>query len=639
MKKAHYILLIAFILSNSTYYAFVYKVPDGTTETTSIVLPNAGDSAIIEEGGAIEVTGGTIGIVMNAASQKVLNQGIILTESGTGINSNNNDFILIVNNGLISTSSTSAHGILNNGGSNAVITNTGLILTQLQGSFGIANGNNSNVVITNTGQILTKAPDSFGITNGTNSNVLITNTGLISTSGNGAVGILNGQNSNIVIINSGQISTLSGNAHGISNSLNGNNIVIKNHGLISVASATGDGIRSEGDNVQIINSGTVRAPSSAINLIGTNQVLTLLKGSNLQGSVTFGTATHLNVETGLHLALTVDGSFGALGIEAPFALSGDNLVAVIDPTGLAMQADMAADLSDAILDSIYLHRIGFPNCTPCGCGVWAQGIGSSRKRSRGDDFVGYDNWQGGFLTGFGIPLWGGNGGLFGGVSFGEAEVDRETQRANTTSYVGGMTYEWFCKDTFIGTALVIGYVDWDNERFVMNNLEAGGVQTAKADTGGGFVTADLTAARHFDALCCTTMSFSLRYAGLFLGNYGEKGSISNLFAKDREVDLITTRFEFSLPWTKSEGDCCWSVEPYAGVYGRYQVGGKHVDAVLLGQSLHFDPGIPHNLAAFLFGFRGVQSIGCFELFLNLEGSFDNYSSSRILGEGGIGLSF
>ncbi|MFZ0565713.1 MAG: hypothetical protein WAM28_05975, partial [Chlamydiales bacterium] len=86
-------------------------------------------------------------------------------------------------------------------------------------------------------------------------------------------------------------------------------------------------------------------------------------------------------------------------------------------------------------------------------------------------------------------------------------------------------------------------------------------------------------------------------------------------------------------------NCCWSVEPYIGVYGRYQVGGKQVNATLLDQSLSFDPGSPHNLVAFLFGFRGVQSIGCFELFLNLEGSFDNYSSSRILGEGGIGFSF
>ena len=135
------------------------------------------------------------------------------------------------------------------------------------------------------------------------------------------------------------------------------------------------------------------------------------------------------------------------------------------------------------------------------------------------------------------------------------------------------------------------------------------------------------------------MSFTLRYAGLFLGNYSEKGSLTNLSVKNREIDLLTTRFEFALPYSATRGICCWSVEPYVGVFGRYQVGGNRVDGELFGQSLSFDPGSPRNLAAFLFGFRGVQSLGCFNLFLNLEGSFDNYSSSRILGEGGIGFSF
>ncbi|NGX46629.1 MAG: hypothetical protein K940chlam2_01825, partial [Chlamydiae bacterium] len=130
-----------------------------------------------------------------------------------------------------------------------------------------------------------------------------------------------------------------------------------------------------------------------------------------------------------------------------------------------------------------------------------------------------------------------------------------------------------------------------------------------------------------------------RYAGLFLGDYSEKGSLTNLSVKDREIDLLTTRFELALPYMTSRGICCWSVGPYLGVFGRYQVGGNCVDAELLGQPLHFNQGGPRNLAAFLLGFRGVQSMGCFNLFLNLEGSFDNYSSSRILGEGGIGFSF
>jgi len=174
-------------------------------------------------------------------------------------------------------------------------------------------------------------------------------------------------------------------------------------------------------------------------------------------------------------------------------------------------------------------------------------------------------------------------------------------------------------------------------------LAEGGVEKAKADTGGFFISPEATWAYHFHSipsLCCSpTMSFTFRYAGLFLGDYSEKGSLTNLSVKNREIDLLTTRFELALPYSVTRGICCWSIEPYLGLFGRYQVGGNSVDAELLGQSLSFDPGSPRSLAAFLLGFRGIQSFGGFNLFLNLEGNFDNHSSSRILGEGGIGFSF
>jgi len=74
-----------------------------------------------------------------------------------------------------------------------------------------------------------------------------------------------------------------------------------------------------------------------------------------------GVPLNLNVETGLNLALTLDPGglgFGTLGIEAPFVLV-DKTIAVIDPTGLALQADGLADLSDTIFDGIYRHRTAF----------------------------------------------------------------------------------------------------------------------------------------------------------------------------------------------------------------------------------------------------------------------------------------
>jgi len=669
MRRISYILLAVFSLSTPIYSAD-FVVPDGKIEKTTQSLGAPGDTGIIEEGGAIVVEGIDAVTMSNDTNQTVFNQGSIATtgNGARGIFNDGGTEAVITNSGRILTAGDSADGICNDGGANAVITNSGQILTAGDLAPGIRNISGANeVVITNSGQISTTGLSAFGITNSSNE-LVIMNSGQISTEGDNSHGISNGGDDSVitnsgqisteggnshgieslcervVITNSGQISTTGDDAHGIFND-GGTEAVITNSGLILTKGEDADGIRNDdGADIHIINSGTIRsAQSFALNLLGTNPTLSLLRGSNLQGRVFNDDPLNLNVETGLNLALKLDSGnagFNDLGIEAPFIRVGDT-IGVIDPTGLAMQADVVADLSDTILNGIYRHRTAFScQCTPCGCGVWAQGIGSYRERSRNKDTVGHDNWQGGFLVGYDTPLYGGNVSLFGGVSFGEAEVDEQTQKANTTSYVGGLTYERLFCNTFLGLALAVGYVDWDNERFVMNNLASGGVEKARTDTGGVFVSPEVTLAHFFSSLWCSpTMSFTLRYAGLFLGDYTEKGSLTNLSVKDREIDLLTTRFELSVPYTASRGICCWSIEPYLGVSGRYQVGGNRVDAELLGQSLSFDPGSPRNLAAFLLGFRGIQSFGCFNLFLNLEGSFDSCRSSRILGEGGIGFCF
>jgi len=569
---------------------------------------------------------------------------------------------VIINSGQISTTGNSAEGIVNAGGDNVVITNSGVITTTGPNAEGITSSG-AGVAITNSGQIVSTGNSSGGIVNlstdaviinsglissasvGINNagvGAVITNSGQITTTALNSRGILCTSGADVVITNSGQISTTGDASCGIRSDVDG--AVITNSGQILSTGATADGIENRGANAHIINSGTIRSTQSfALNLLGTtSQTLSLLRGSNLQAGVHLENANlNLNVETGLNLALTLDptstASFGILGIDAPFVLVGSTIT-VIDPTGLAMQADVVADLSDTILNGIYRHRTC--HCTPCGCGIWTQGIGSYRKRSDNAHIVGHDNWQGGFLVGYDTYFCEGYASLFGGVSYGEAEVDERTQKATTRSYVGGVTYERLFCNNFLGLAITAGYVDWDNKRIVMNNLAPGGVETARADTGGLFVSPEVTLGHRFASLWCSpTMSFTFRYAGLFLGDYTEKGSVSNLSVKNREIDLLTTRFEVALPYGDSQGMCCWSLEPYFGVYERFQVGGYHVNSELQGLSLNFDTGGPRNLVAFLVGFRGTQSFGCFNLSLNVEGSFDNFRSSRILGEGGIGFSF
>ena len=587
MKK---LLSCALLCLASAGYADNFVVQNGETVNTTQTLTDPGDQGLIEEEGVIATAAGP-GVIMLAANQTVLNKGTITT-TGAGANGD---------------------GINNVGNANAVITNSGIIATQGTNSHGIFNSGGANALITNSGTITTLGLTAFGIAN-TGANALITNRGAISTLGETAYGIYNA-GADALITNSGTISTLGETAHGI---------------------------RSIGANVHIINSGTIHsAQGDALQLTNVNPTLTLLRGSILQGPVNVTQPLNLNVETGLNLALVLNPgqTFNALGIDAPFVRVG-NTVVVIDPTGLASQADILADLSDTILGGIYRNRIGFPCCCNNACGLWVQALGSYRERNAQESIVGYHNWQGGFLVGYTMPALCGDIGLFGGAAFGQAVVDQTTQKNDISNYFAGLSYEHLFCNSFVGAALVMGYTHFDNDRYVMYNLAPNGVQKAHSKTRGFFISPELTYAQQLPIWCYKpTLSTIVRYAGLFLGDYSEEGSIANLSVKDRDIHLLTLRGELGLPFSSSSCGWCWSVEPYAGVIGRFQVAGKRVDAELFGQDLSFDPGGPRNLAAFLVGARGTQQLGCLDFFLNIEASFDHYKSSRILAEGGVGFAF
>lgn len=413
-------------------------------------------------------------------------------------------------------------------------------------------------------------------------------------------------------------------------------VSIENSGDILVRGLNARGIVLEGDDAFVLNSGTIQAQQgAALDFNGADPTLSLMMGSNLQGTVETVDPLALVVQRGLNLGLTLEsGSFGTLSIDAPFVQVG-NTIAVIDPTGFAIQADVVADLSDTLLGSIYRHR--YICCSPCGCNAWVQGLGSYHER---DDDIWYKNAQVGFLAGFETPFCGGYASLFGGASFACAHVHEGTQKADIDTYVGGVAYETRFCDTFLGFAVVAGYVDWENTRLVMNNLAPDGVQKARADIDGAFISPEVTFAYRFPFFWRRpVISLTLRYAGLFLGHYQEEGSSMNLTVKNRHIDLITTRLECALPLSFPCCYACWDFEPYLGTYGRYQVGGRDVDAVLLGESLSFNQTGPRNLAAFLFGIRAIQSVGQLDIFINVEGSYDSHNGSRVLGEAGIGWSF
>lgn len=653
-----YSIVFGFIFSANIAHAEILIIEDGDTKVTTQNLPTDGYQLIIEEGGTIETAPDEEhGVEMLANNQRVLNKGTISTQglqasgiyndAGTNATITNVGSIstqgqeadgiynaganaTITNNGFINTEGEEAAGIVNNFGSDSTITNNGFIRTQGEQSTGIGNVGGANAILTNHGTILIQQGFAYGIYNsGVDST--ITNSGTIFTQGEEAEGIYNDGGANISIINSGSISTEGLRSSGIS--IFGDDASITNRGYISTQGEFAHGIYSSvSDNTHIMNSGTIISEQGyAIHFEdSTNPLLTLQKGSNLQGDVgSIGDPLNLNVENGFNLLLTLSDDsedFGKINSESPYILLNGKAIAVVENTFFALQEDVAADMSDTILGGIN-HDCCL---SPCNCGWWTQTVCSYRHRSERDHTVEYSDWNIGQIVGYDTIYCGANIGVFGGYLYGEGDTCDPLEKLSHNTYFAGLSYTKKICDICMALTFAIGYVDWDQELYVMDNQAQGGVDRFRSDTSGTMITSELSLMKQFCCNCWNPrVSFYLRHAGFYLGNCNIKGLNASFTLKDRNIDILTTRVDVGFP---THIDCC-SLEPFVGIYGRYLLRGNKLE--FAGNGSTFDVGLEESLVAGIIGLRGKQCVCDKEISYSLSTDFDNEKSSRVLGSLGI----
>ncbi|MDR3624306.1 MAG: autotransporter domain-containing protein [Chlamydiales bacterium] len=623
MSTINKIILASIFFSASSLYANGFVIESGQTVNNQ-TMSDVGDVGIVEVGGTIHAGGSMDGVDMNAADQSLYNYGTIIPGTFATSVVSIADNVLILNEGTISAGEFS--NCIDCSGAHAVITNTGLISTSGANGVIISTTGGINTMITNHG-IISVGVDGTGISTFA-SNSIITNTGTIS-GGTGAVGIYDDTNAaNAQITNNGTISLSGNNTTGIFSL--GSSATITNTGKLYVAGSNTTALSCGGAGASVTNSGQI-VGLTALSLTGTTPSLSLLKTSNIQGSVSVpNDVLALSVQTGLNLALTLDSDsrgFGLLNIEAPYVVRSDPVIAVIDPTGLAMQSDVTADLSDSVLNGLHLHRTRF-----CDCGLWTEGIGSYRTRNAQPDTLSYTDFVAGLLIGYDTFIANQAVSVFGGCSYAEANIKASPQQANITLGCAGLSYDSCICGTSLSLAVMGGYLYWKNTRVVMNNLASGGMDKGRAYINGGLISADISLGHGFPSLFCHPyLIFDVRYAELFLGNYAETGSLADLTVFDRNVGLITTRLEIAFWRTQ----CLGFLEPFIGIFGRYQVAGRGVKAELLDIEFRFNQAGPLNLVAGLIGLRGSKIIGRWNSFFNIEASFDNAKSTRILAELGV----
>lgn len=449
--------------------------------------------------------------------------------------------------------------------------------------------------------------------------------------------------------------------------------------LINSGTITGVdyGVRATDTITSLTNSGTITGGTRAIDSIrgvSENTLLTLLEGSVIVGEIYLGQGTNtLVVGNGLSLATTIDANTALDGVSTsggnPFATQVDGkrtLVAVVDPTAFSLPDEGLADLTSGIFGVLAGRQSqvglqsGFSGGASMTLGyapaenqpenshvrermshVWGEMFGSYRMQDGSGNDTDTTSGVGGLMAGidgayFDTLTLGG----FVGASWGASETTNGRQETETSSFYAGIYGSSVHTGVTFDFALVGGGSQYDRERQVANNLVANGLETARADYSGWFLSPELTArATLFQGF---EPFVTLRYAGLFMDGFTETGTAAPLTMDSQTLHLATARLGVTLPydWAHADGSQT-SLRLTGGVEARHQFGSTTQRGVLLGQSIAFEAGGDGDDA--LGGFVGLdaehQISAATTLYANAEAMLETGNAIQLSARAGFRVAF
>jgi hypothetical protein len=338
------------------------------------------------------------------------------------------------------------------------------------------------------------------------------------------------------------------------------------------------------------------------------------------------------------------------------------ILAVVDPTGFSAQDEMLNDLTRVIADNVdarlaEVRQGASPGSVamngsvivptadaPPGSGgtvAWAAGLAQGRDQQADGADVGFNTQQGGFMLGLDgeartdIRLGG-----FIGAATAQFETETNSQSIDTDSYFGGL-YASLRQDAhFLNLAVTAGLSSQSSDRTVANNLVDGGMEHAKADYDGVFISPSATLGTDIVLPgAVLTPSLRARYAALSLESYDEEGSEADLSVDQRTVQAFDARAQLAMMVPVSLDGGTFATTVRLGGDVTY-ADGNQVDAVLLGEAIDFDVG---NDDPTLQGFAGLDlsylNNGGTRFFAGAEYGMGSNQNSTIQADAGIALAF
>ncbi len=646
----------------------------GSGQTSGQIELDDGETLIVEQGGRVEDFSDPA--VIQADDNRtftIINRGTIVSTGNNAIDVNTSTLDL-TNSGTIS------------GDTNGVFAET---LTSLVNSGSISAGEIGIYVFEVSSLVNTGWISGTNVAISTDGSIeSIVNTGKIVSSGDGiSVG-----GSVTSLVNSGTIrGGTNTNAAGIG--IGSGTVINAGSGLIE--GGTGISILRPGTGTgSVTNAGRIRSTSGPAGnaIVYENEnpgadSLTVLGGSTIEGSILWdGDDDTFAAGPGRSSALTLTDSDSAAGAEPteftidtgglPFAVertaagaagTATTKVVVIDPSSFGVSDTVLADITggisgvltnqgDAARDvnggGVAMASANGTSMTIAPAGgvgpvlrAWAEVFGGWRGEESDGNQLASDHVFGGAVAGIetDTAMDGMRAGFFIGGSGSKVDVEFGSQDTEIGSVFGGVYAAHQAGDVAIDAALTVGLSNYDQQRFMNDNTVAGGVDTARADYYGFFVSPEVTVSSSLAVTeeIAVRPSLTLRYAGLFLDSYTEKGSNANLKVQDRDVHVISARGQVAVPvHMNTDAYGTLTTEIRVGADGRATVSEDNVRATLLGQNLNFTAGGDDEV---LTGFAGAafayaMTTGT-RLYGNIETGYGTDKAAHVTGRAGVKMPF
>jgi uncharacterized protein with beta-barrel porin domain len=478
----------------------------------------------------------------------------------------------------------------------------------------------------------------------------ITNSGMATGRETGSVGIYAKGKDN-TIINSG---TAKGRHSGILASDDGNTIT-------NLGTAEGGvyGIFADGTGYSITNSGKIIGETAAVYFYGSDNTLTLLAGSNVQGSLDLagdgGNSLVIGRRLNTALRFTAVPEVATETNGMPSVAFG-GILAVVDPTVYAAEDDMLGDLTRSLADVVD-GRLGFvtghsannvrvstSNAEASGSqwATWATGIGNYRSQTADGIYDGFDTTLGGFALGTdGVLSSGTTFGGFVGASRAHVNTNAGNEQIDTATAYAGLYAGYSLPNAFVNLAVTGGYANTDTSRDVLNNMVVGGIEQAKGNPDGVFFAPQATIGTEIkNAHGIVTPSLRIAYTRLTMGSYEETGSAADMSVGSRTVNVVDLR-----------GQVAFAIKPIVTSTGQFDAtmrlgadatltNSDDITATLLGQPITFSTSSQDTT---LRGFAGVDLVQSMDnganLKLSVEVGYDSGHAVTLKGTAGLAWVF